>query len=425
MQAVAAAAEAVPVQQGFVYLPGEVITKIASLAYPNGGQAAIALALTHRRIYSLVRPIIWASLVVPEDPDGLLDFLDELRRASVIVGALARNTTSIRYNIPTYQRITVVTALRAHAPLRRLHLHGNYDDDVDGFFYPEHGLLRDPALHAGYTDGVVDTGRIIKDKDVDGLQAFTSTDNFTWHGDLLGSRYNLFNRMGLIDALAQRTTPFSVTVKDATELFAMGTPWQGETAFRILNRVGTGELHRLTLPVFRTFYTTWCPWWDYLSLPKLTELMLDVAPPKNGGVGSRDFLAMVHDWTVDESPNYKQLMLFLDKASLPNLSTLRLRGWVDGTGAATVGLTPAPPPPSAPSAPRHTRNYMGSNPPAGYVPAAESPLIESLLDRLRRMHVSELRLENSRGHPEGDFGCIFSYQATTSTWDSRVVRLWY
>ncbi|KAK4701524.1 hypothetical protein P7C70_g4706, partial [Phenoliferia sp. Uapishka_3] len=59
-------------------LPNELLFKIASLVAPNGGRKARHLSLVCRHFATIVAPITWSQIIVPEDYDGQDELLSAL-----------------------------------------------------------------------------------------------------------------------------------------------------------------------------------------------------------------------------------------------------------------------------------------------------------------------------------------------------------
>ncbi|KAL8283328.1 hypothetical protein RQP46_005738 [Phenoliferia psychrophenolica] len=184
---------------------------------------------------------------------------------------------------------------------------------------------------------------------------------------------SLQRRLNETDKISARTEPFSLQLAGATKLFtsaaAPGDPG-APLIVRVLNWIAVAPLTTLILSVYGTFYAN-----DALAnliLPQVQTLVLDVEP-NSLSTPKKDLLI-----PADSMSNYTQLARFLELASIPSLSTLHLRGWLEATGVTDLGQT-----------------LIDDLP-------AKAPLVYVLLGVLRRTTVMELRLENSSKHAEPD-----------------------
>ncbi|KAL8283414.1 hypothetical protein RQP46_005824 [Phenoliferia psychrophenolica] len=283
------------------------------------------------------------------------------------------------------------------------------------------GNFRLVCRHLGGVLAPVTWASIVLPADLDGLDEIGDEllNNRTGHNSLIKSlRYNkpAFQPRFIVQALkalpslrrlhlagtsedreglfefARRTEPFSFKLAGATKLFKLSPTNDPAAAHivQILDWFALGPLTTLSLPVFGTFFANDAL--SNLSLPRVQTLVLDV-DPTSLATPSRDLISLA------DSRNYSQLVRFLTLASLPTLSILHLRGWIESTGASTLAHIPI--------------NTL--------IPQA--PLIHLLLGFLRTTTVKELRLENSIVHPESDVQCIFVKDGA-GDWESRLARFW-
>lgn len=99
--------------------------------------------------------------------------------------------------------------------------------------------------------------------------------------------------------------------------------------------------------------------------------------------------------------SYRNLIKLLDTASLPSLATLRLRGWLDATNVKTIALAVP-----------------------GVLPRKHLE-IYGLLGTLLTTGVTELRLQNSIGHPDELEECVFwRADRDAQEWQKRLATFW-
>ncbi|KAL8280462.1 hypothetical protein RQP46_007110 [Phenoliferia psychrophenolica] len=337
---------------GFLSLPNELLVKIARDLAPNGGRKAGSLRLVCRHLGRVAAPVTWASIVLPADADAL----DEIGAELMNLDGITSKIVSVRFNNPVSYSRMIVKALKKLPPAyhtRRLHL------SIPEFSDPETIInTLKIALHAN---------RLAEEIELDGDVSVP------------GRYMDTAN-----DRIMHSTT---LTLSGATRLF-MAAPLNDPacpTIVKLLNWIGRGPLVTLSLPVFRPFFAHNAL--AALVLPRVQTLVLDVDP---NSLSSTDLLSL---------DKYTHLIRFLKLASLPSLSTLHLRGWIDTTGVKGLASIPSD---SLPD---------------------EAPLVFSLLGSLRKTTVVELRLENSREHAESDVQCIFSREGS-GEWSSRLARFW-
>ncbi|KAL8283365.1 hypothetical protein RQP46_005775 [Phenoliferia psychrophenolica] len=346
-------------------LPNELLVKIARDVAPDGGRKAGYLRIVCRHLGRVVAPVSWASIVLPTDLDGLDKIADELTHNRT---GHTSFITSVRYNRPDHQLLFVASALKALPSLRRLHLAGT-DASMKGLFVPMHDLLG--------------TWASLETLQLDYVDLKSSQNLNAWAPNVTSLS---------IDFFSARKEPFSLYLAGATKLFKDSPPNDPAAPLivRLLNWVSSGPLETLSLPVIGTFFANDAL--ATLSLPRVQTLVLDV-DPTSLATPSRDLMALA------DSSNYAQLARFLTIASLPILSTLHLRGWIEATGASTLSESSIE------------------------TLTTKAPLIYLLLGFLRTTTVKELRLENSIGHAESDVQCIFSREGS-GEWKSRLARFW-
>ncbi|KAL8281516.1 hypothetical protein RQP46_006200 [Phenoliferia psychrophenolica] len=167
--------------------------------------------------------------------------------------------------------------------------------------------------------------------------------------------------------------------------------WSTATFVRVWNHLATGtQLDSLKLETNGSFVVD--EGLFDLDLPQLTKLHLTNLQPVVAGTFPTDLLQSSKFY------DYLHLAKFLRKAKLPALRTLKLRGWVDASGAATLASM-----------------TMGDL-------AGEHPLVHSLLGVLKGIGANELRLANSSGHADANAHGVFS--CVDGEWVSRVARFW-
>ncbi|KAL8283382.1 hypothetical protein RQP46_005792 [Phenoliferia psychrophenolica] len=199
------------------------------------------------------------------------------------------------------------------------------------------------------------------------------------------------NTQHVVSDFGGRSEPFSLCLTGITKLFRPSTPTDlaAATIVRILNWVALGPLTFLTLRVTGPFCANDAL--ASLTLPRVQTLVLDFDQARNawGGQGLEKF----------KLGDFNQLVRFFRISSLPSLSTLHLRGAIDGTGVSKIGITAIRELPEV------------------------SPLVYLLLGFLRMTTVVELRLENSAAHAERDVQCIFEREGD-GEWSSRLAKFW-
>lgn len=108
---------------------------------------------------------------------------------------------------------------------------------------------------------------------------------------------------------------------------------------------------------------------------------------------------------VSNQTTYKNLLEILSGFNFPSLETLHLRGWLDATSVRTVL--------SSASAREIARNYLP---------------VFGLLAYLHSSTITEVRLEDSRGHQDSGVLCIFERRQQEQEhmwgWESRLVMVW-
>ncbi|KAL8292142.1 hypothetical protein RQP46_001608 [Phenoliferia psychrophenolica] len=337
--------------------------------------------------------------------DGLDEIADELTRNRI--GNIF-SITSIRYNKPKDQLRVVVSAIKALPSLRRLHLAGTGPDE--GLFVPQHDLLgKWTSLEVLQLDFVDLSSK-------EDLESWVP--NVTSMG-LFGCRgaATLFfspekegfsrNRIQHLNISTPTTTSGERSNTSAAVLSLVACSHARSLTFnldvtaaigglvtfledKILNWVASDPLTTLSLSVFGPFYAN-----DVLaslSLPHVQTLVLDV--------DSASIITLDGDmisWA--DTSNYTQVVRFLTLASLPSLTTLHLRGWLEKTGSSNLANVPL------------------------HALSTKAPLIYLLLGVLRTTTVVELRLENSSGHAERNVQCIFKREGD-GEWSARLVKFW-
>ncbi|KAL8281035.1 hypothetical protein RQP46_006714 [Phenoliferia psychrophenolica] len=265
---------------------------------------------------------------------------------------------------------------------------------------------RTTSMRYGVVRGTADARVLTAIRNMGQLKRLHIVGEVGWAPPVL-ARYKAFRKV--VDLHLER-----VNLSKQTAVCPWANTAGADTLFlvHILNWVGAAPLEALTLPVVPPFLTV--PEHELISLPNLKELLLDapripVAPPTS------PLHERFRDLMIDESISFHQLIAFLNMTTLPLLEVVRLRGWVDGSGAATLAL----PPPQSHIPPVRPLSSAGSTP-VSFIPRAESACFLLLLDVLRKKGVNELRIENSVGHPSGNARCIFT-SSNDKPWEWRIV----
>ncbi|KAL8292122.1 hypothetical protein RQP46_001588 [Phenoliferia psychrophenolica] len=339
--------EAPPPPTSLLSVPPEILSKIAWDVAVNGGRKAGNLRLVCRHLGRVVAPVTWASIVLPADADSL----DEI--AAELVSNATQNTgfvTSVRYNRPDKQLRVVVSAVKALPSLRRLHLAGT--DAIGGLFVPQHDLLKSwPLLDALQLDHV-------------DLQSKGHIQS--WAPNL--SSLGLVGCSYATDPFAEGTALRYNTIKNIQFLSPRSDIGYQNTVDRVVMVLwACASARSLSVVLEPDVTTSWAE-----------KILMDVDT---------------------NTSNYTQLVRFLELASLPSLSTLHLRGCLEGTGISNLALVPIED------------------------LAAKAPLVFVLLGVLRQMPIVELRLESATGSADGVVQCVFS-RGKEDEWTSKVVRFW-
>ncbi|KAL8278660.1 hypothetical protein RQP46_008952 [Phenoliferia psychrophenolica] len=389
---------------------------------PNGGRKAANLRLASRHLDTVITPIVLSSIFLPSDPFNLDSLMSVLADLAAPQRALI---TSVRYDVHdiNFQRVLPLVVLKSLPNLKRLHLLGVTDyipsvrpetfsvlaqnvavslrlENIDLASHSDVGKLAPKAEHLEVVRCTGErtilyhlVGRVFHFIDMPpSLRSFSyvpRTDdssaeqiirvllatfgtgtmeelNLLWEPISQASNENI-----LIDTDKKRhpaARNFSVTLTGLEDLFSITSNNRAACASnfaRVWTAFSRGvKMTALSLPVHGSlFYEDSL---DHLVLPDLVDVAFVNYSNGPDLLQLRKFL------------NYGGLVKFLTRPAFPNLRTLRLRGWMDGTGAVALSKTSIDDFPIV------------------------HPHLYSLLGVLEKRGIKELRLRNGEGHDEAD-----------------------
>ncbi|KAL8281461.1 hypothetical protein RQP46_006145 [Phenoliferia psychrophenolica] len=423
-------------------LPHELIAAIAWLVAPDGGRKAANLRLACRAVDAAAAPCVWTAITVPSAPEELDFLLSHLIEnphkrleftSSVRIDATAPHFSAIAAFLTTLPRLKRVHISGAGAPHALPDLspilmkaidcsptiqtlafdHISFADQFDQPAWhhsvPEVTFLACVCPDHLFIDATLSRLRVPKMTSVklrtpisDVEEQVTTAVQLAFVMTAEARRYELEldyleeEEHSLVQYMethpedwSDHTGPFEVVLHGFYGLFDAQDPGQQETVAlftaTFLNWIGRAST--LSLPVHAAFNFI-----DlfFLTLPSVQNLAL-----------VRQSIPIVDSPDLLSPTTYKSLLQSLDSISLPALRTLRLRGWLDLTNVKTIALA------TDRAFPRQHLEIYG------------------LLGCLVRTGIVELRLQNSKGHPDESEECVFERDdKDAKEWRKRLVTFW-